>query len=122
MIIRAATREDLALAGGAVPHRLRCLALERDGATIGLVGLVHAGDGTVWGSAVFTAAARKAPIALHKAGLAVLADARARGIGRIYAYAEEHQPRAVPWLERLGFRAIDPDGRLWVWEAAPHVE
>lgn len=59
-------------------------------------------------------ALRRFPVAMHRAVVRGLAEARERGIKRIIAVADEDVPAAGPWLRRLGFRER---GDVWVWES-----
>jgi hypothetical protein len=49
------------------------------------------------------------PFAVHRQAIRFL---KGCGYDKLLAYAEDI-PAAVPWLQRLGFRAI---GETWVWK------
>ena len=105
-----------------LPHRVRAFAGECDGELLGVGGFAFRPDGTV---AVFLilakddsgeAPARRYKIALHKAGLRVLEEARRLRIRRLVALAEKNNPAAAPWLKRLGFHSLDcGDETVFVW-------
>jgi len=108
------------------PYRIRFLTMTDGDAVIGVGGLVFRPDGTVWIAAVLKPAARKARLTLHRAGLTVLREARARGLTRLYAIADPSQPRSEAWLQRCGFAPTDmfesvPGGsgarQIWQWTA-----
>lgn len=117
VVLRPATRADFdALLDEPLPWRVRATAAEVDGVLIGVGGLAFLPDGTVGAFVHASDAAKKYPVTLHKAGLRTMAEARKLGIRRVVALADEKIDRAIPWLERLGFRKmIHEGGGVWVW-------
>lgn len=75
-------------------------------------------DGTVAAFVMMKDKARRFPLAIHKAGLRTMADARALGIKRVVAMAEDGVEPAARWLERLGFKSMNVNGKeVFVWLA-----
>lgn len=91
--------------------RTRSVTAKIDGRVVGVGGVGYARDGTVVAFAFITEELRKNKIALHKAGLKVIADAKRDGIRRLIAQASADVPAAVRWLERYGFK---PVGKVYV--------
>ena len=126
--IRPTEPADLeALGYPAHPYRLRFKTMLDDGEIIGVGGLVHRSDGTVWVTVVLKDAARRARFALHRAVLAGIREAKARGIRRLLAIADPSQPRSEAWLEACGFAptefseavpGADEPRRIWQWTAS----
>lgn len=88
--------------GGPIEHRIRAVTARLGDNIIGVGGLGFK-QGQVVIFAQLTDAIRKYPVQLHKTALAVLADARARGIRQIVTVADPAVPASERWLERLGF-------------------
>lgn len=117
--IRYATRADFdELFEVPLPHRVRALAVQAGDELLGVGGLVFQPDGTTAAFVVMKPdAAKRYPVALHRAGIRMMGEARRLGIKRVVALAEEFNPAAEPWLERLGFKPVQVDGETaWVWE------
>lgn len=114
--LRPTVAEDFtALDGKPLPFRVRAKTAVLDGRVIGLGGIGHLEDGTVIAFGRITDEFRRHPVKLHKAGLEVFREARERGIREIFATADPSVPRAGAWLERLGFSALESDGKtVWV--------
>jgi hypothetical protein len=105
--LRPSTPADvMALLGRPPAYRARLITILADDQPIAVGGIIFRPDG-YWASAQITDAARKVPLALHRAGKRVFAEALARGYRPIYATPDATQPRAQAWLERLGFKRSD---------------
>lgn len=92
--------------------RTRSVTAKIDGRVVGVGGIGYVRDGSVVAYAFITDELRKNRIALHKAGLKVIADAKRDGIKRLIAQASPHEA-AVRWLVRYGFK---PVGNVYVLE------
>lgn len=116
--LRYATAADIAhFVTGPLPYRIRAFAAETNRSLLGIGGLAFQPSGTIAAFLLIKPEARKFPIALHKAGLRTLAEARALGIRRIVALAEEGNAAAEPWLARLGFDRVQVNDEFaWVWQ------
>lgn len=114
--LRPAIADDLsALGGEPLPFRVRAQAVEVDGELIAVGGVGYMDDGTVIAFARLTADMRRRKVQLHKAALALLRDAHARGAKQIIARVDPSVPAAQRWLERLGFApCAGNDETLWV--------
>jgi hypothetical protein len=87
-----------------LPHRIRCITAElEDGTIIGLGGLGYRAEGIVEVFAQLTDEARRHPIALHRAGLMVMAMLRESGVAKAIATTGESFEAGQRWLLRLGF-------------------
>ena len=96
--------------------RIRAYSVLIDDVLQGIGGLAFMPSGTVAGFVMMVPGAARYKVALHKAGLMAMREARRLGIDRVVALAEMHNPAAEPWLERLGFRPVPIDGTVaWVW-------
>lgn len=120
IFVRPATRADFdALIDEPLPCRVRATAAERDGKLVAVGGLAFQPDDTVAAFLILAPGVRGAPgfrLALHKAGLRMMAEARRLGIRRVVATAEPNNPAAEPWLARLGFERAGPGSdSAWVW-------
>lgn len=113
---RPAEPDDFrALAGELPQYRCRCIAAEDNGRVIGIGGYVYRPDG-IFASVLLTEDLRRQPIALHRTVARSLEDARQRGVREIFAYAQDDNPAAAPWLQRLGFERVTVRGaEIWVW-------
>ncbi|MDB5600875.1 MAG: hypothetical protein JWN71_2919 [Xanthobacteraceae bacterium] len=100
---------------------MRAVAAERDGKLVAVGGLAFQPDDTVAAFLILASGERGAPgfkLALHKAGLRMMEDARRLGIRRLAATAEHNNPAAEPWLARLGFeRAGTGTDSAWIWRS-----
>lgn len=83
------------------------ITLTLDGRTVAFGGLVKVGPHW-WTFAHIEPEARQA-ITLHRMALRGLAGADAAGIDVIYGYCDETKPRALDWIERIGFRLARED-------------
>lgn len=116
--LRPVTPDDvLQFVGEPSPYRMRGLAGVVDGEVIGLGGIALLPDQTAIAFVHLSDEARKHPILLHRAALTTLADAKARGIRKIIAMADDDQPAAERWLIRLGFRREEIEGmKVYTWQ------
>lgn len=101
-----------------LPGRIQALTVKRDGRVLGIGGLRFREDGIVF---AFVAMApgvtgKENAVTLHRAGLRMMREVRQAGLYRVLAEADEVNPAALRWLERLGFRPIDVDGCKTVFE------
>ncbi len=119
--LRPSAPDDfVALLGRSQQFRARAITATADGVVLGIGGLVYLPNGEVWASVMMREAARRYPHAVHRAGRMAMAMIRSSGVKRVFARAEDH-PRAVRWLERLGFTAVPDSDRVFVWRAdVPH--
>jgi hypothetical protein len=118
--LRPATEADfIAMFGKPPQHRARALAAEIEGRLVGLGGITlltphETSACETWGCetwacetwACFMRASdelRAHPVALHRAGLRMLAIADRLGIARLVALAEPGIEAAERWLARCGF-------------------
>lgn len=108
--IRPSTPADVAaLLGKAPAFRALLITLVVDGEPAAIGGVLVRPDG-YWASAQITDTARRAAVSLHRAGKRIFDQALAKGYRPIYATAEPGQPRAIAWLERLGFKPAGVTG------------
>lgn len=117
--IRPATAADFALLiDEPLPYRVRAWALDDDGRLLVVGGFAFQPGGVIAAFVLKADGAEKYPIALHKAGRYAMREAVKSGYRRIVALAEVGNPRAVPWLERMGFKLKMVDNvKTWIWEA-----
>lgn len=115
--IRPATRADIdALIDEELPYRVRAWAVENAGKLLGVGGFAFQPQDTIAAFVLKTPEAEKFPLALHKAGLMAMREAKRLGYRRIVAMAEQHNEAAERWLERLGFKPVTVDNvTAWVW-------
>lgn len=99
-----------------LPYRTRGIAGEIDGKLLGVGGLALLPNQT-WAAYVHLhPEARNYPVALHRAALLTLNQAKLYGISRVVAFAEDGIEAAERWLARLGFEPMQVDGRdVWIW-------
>ena len=113
---RPATAEDLeAVTGRPQPLRFKGLTATIDGEVVGVMGFLFRRDGAVLASAHITDRLRAHPVALHRAGLRLIAWARAAGVPLVLAAADPTVERAPAWLKRLGFAAHPGRARTFAW-------
>lgn len=99
--------------------RIRSMTVVADEQVVGLGGLGFPPDAVVVAFAqILPGAAKKFPLACHRVGLWMVAEARRCGIKRVLAQAQPGNPAAEPWLLRLGFKPVVGDGgrNTFVWE------
>ena len=120
VILRPSTRADFdELVDGPLPWRVRATTAEIDGKLLGVGGLAFIPGMPPGTAAAFVHAtedAKKYKVAMHRAGIKTLAEAKRLGIRRLVATAEHNNERAIPWLERLGFKKMNTEGEgVWLW-------
>lgn len=109
--LRPTTREDVErFLPGRLTWRIRGITAHVGDRIIGIGGLAYLPDGTVAAFTELSDEARKYPVSLHRAGLRTMAMAKEAGHRCIVALADEFQPAAERWLERLGFVPTIVDG------------
>jgi RimJ/RimL family protein N-acetyltransferase len=118
--IRSATRDDIdQMISQSLPWRVRAWAVERSGELLGVGGFAYQPNGVIAAFVLKKPGAEKYRVALHRAGLVAMQEARKLGYRRIVALAEETNEAAERWLARLGFKPVMVDGaQAWVWEAS----
>jgi GNAT superfamily N-acetyltransferase len=90
-----------------------------DGEVLAVGGIAYLPDGTHGAFLLADERARKYPVALHKAGLHVLQQARKFGIAKVVAMADPHIKPAKRWLKRLGFEPVTVDQQeVWLWHSS----
>jgi RimJ/RimL family protein N-acetyltransferase len=119
-VVRPATRADIdSLIDEKLPYRVRAYAVEdHEGKLLGVGGFAYQPNDTIAAFVLKAPGAEKYKIALHRAGLMAMQDAKRLGYRRIVALAEKTNPAAERWLARLGFKQVMVEGQTaWVWEA-----
>lgn len=117
--IRPATRADIdQLINEPLPYRIRAYAVEDNGKLLGVGGFAYQPNDTIAAFVLKAPGAERYKIALHRAGLMVMQDAKRLGYRRIVALADKTNPAAERWLSRLGFKQVMVESeKAWVWEA-----
>lgn len=113
--VRTATREDAIALMGSCPHTMKAFVGVLDGKPIAIGGLSYQ-RGRVVAFCNLSDDMRKRPVALHKAARAVMRAALDSGHRYIFAERDPDEPTAARWLERLGFRPVDSDGMVHLWQ------
>ena len=115
--LRDATRSDFeAMLDEPLPYRVRAFAASRDGELLGVGGLAFLPE-SVAAFLLVVPGARRYRVALHKAGIHTMNEARRLGIRRVVALAEPGIEPADRWLNRLGFHVTDVGGKsVYVWQ------
>jgi hypothetical protein len=102
---------------GPLPCRVRAFTGTLGNEVLAVGGMAFLPNGTIGVFLMAEPRARRFPLALHKAALAVLAEARALGIRRLVTFADPDLDAAEPWLRRLGFSPITIDQQqVWLWQ------
>lgn len=116
--LRPTVLADLAAAGlPTPPSRIQAITAVCGDEVLGVGGIGHRADGIVIAFAQITAAGRRYPAAIHRAGRAAMAMIVASGVPEVVAEPQAGNPAAARWLNRLGFRPIDRDGQtVFVWQ------
>lgn len=117
--IRPATRADIdQLIDEPLPWRVRAFAVEDNGKLLGVGGFAYQPNDTIAAFVLKAPGAERYKVALHRAGLATMQEAKRLGFRRVVALAEKTNPAAERWLARLGFKQVMVDNeQAWVWEA-----
>jgi RimJ/RimL family protein N-acetyltransferase len=118
--IRPTFPSDLsAVIGEALPFRIRALTVLIDGRVVGIGGLAFPPSGPVIAFVQQSPDARKFKVAFHKAGRAAMRMIEESGVNEVVSTADEDDPVALRWLERLGFARAQqqniPGRVLYVW-------
>jgi RimJ/RimL family protein N-acetyltransferase len=107
-----------------LPIRIRAITAvrfddcEQRDRVLGIGGIGYRPDGVVIGFAAIAPEFRRYPVAIHRAGLAMMKIIRESGVPRVIAIADERFGPAERWLQRLGFRMYVERGvKLYVWSA-----
>jgi RimJ/RimL family protein N-acetyltransferase len=101
-----------------LPFRIRAITVVADDRVIGLGGIAFPPHGPVIAFVQQTAEARKYPVAFHRAGLQAMRMIRESGLRQVIATTDRDNPRAIRWIERLGFvrAAVQPLPDKWLFE------
>jgi hypothetical protein len=104
--------------GESLPFRIRAITMLADDRVIGLGGIAFPPHGPVIAFVQQTAEARKYPGAFHRAGLQAMQMIQGSGLGEVIATTDRDSPRAIRWIERLGFvrAAAQPIPDKWLFE------
>jgi len=116
MVIRPVKRTDiLALCGQSYAQSLRGLAIEHDGETVGLAGVLHTNPLQCFSE--MTDRLRDSPRTIVKTAIQ-LRDILDSYAADIYAIASEEEPTASRFLEYVGFKYINSthQGELYQWQ------
>jgi RimJ/RimL family protein N-acetyltransferase len=101
-----------------LPWRVRAWAVECDEELLGIGGFAYQPNDTIAAFVLKRPGAERYPLALHRAGLMAMAEAKRLGYRRVVALADKTNEAAERWLKRLGFREVMVDSeQAWVWEA-----
>jgi hypothetical protein len=108
--------------GEPLPFRIRAITMLADDRVIGLGGIAFPPHGPVIAFVQQTAEARTYPVAFHRAGLMAMQMIQQSGLSEVIATTDRDSPRAIRWIERLGFvRAaaqLLPNKWLFEWTRA----
>ncbi|MBV9971333.1 MAG: hypothetical protein JO228_15225, partial [Xanthobacteraceae bacterium] len=101
-----------------LPFRIRAITVIADDRVVGLGGIAFPPHGTVIAFVQQTAEAREYPIAFHRAGLQAMRMIREAGLDQVIATTDRDSPRAIRWIERLGFvrASVQPLPDKWLFE------
>ena len=101
-----------------LPFRIRAITVIADDRVVGLGGIAFPPHGTVIAFVQQTAEAREYPIAFHRAGLQAMRMIREFGLDQVIATTDRDSPRAIRWIERLGFvrASVQPLADKWLFE------
>ncbi len=104
--------------GEPLPFRIRAITMLVDDRVVGLGGIAFPPHGPVIAFVQQTGEARKYPVAFHRAGLLAMRMVRESGLGHVVATTDRDSPRAIRWIERLGFArtALQPLPEKWLYE------
>jgi hypothetical protein len=104
--------------GEPLPFRIRAITMLVDDRIVGLGGIAFPPHGPMIAFVQQTGQARKYPVAFHRAGLLAMQMVRESGLGHVVATTDRGSPRAIRWIERLGFvrSAVQPLPEKWLYE------
>lgn len=111
--VRPATREDVIRNYGSCDFTLFAYVGELNGDIVGFGGVVLAG-GRAIAFYEIDDRLRERPVFLTKMALLVLRRARQAGHRHIFCIPEPGEPRARPWLEKIGF--VDTGNGAMEWQ------
>jgi hypothetical protein len=117
--LRPAIAADLPhVIGEPLPFRIRAITMLVDNRVVGLGGIAFPPHSPVIAFVQQTGEARKYPVAFHRAGLLAMRMVRESGLKHVVATTDRDSPRAVRWIERLGFAraAVQPLPEKWLYE------
>ena len=100
-----------------LPYRVRAWTGLIGDEVVACGGIAYFPDDTHGGFFLCDEKAREYPVALHKAAVAVLKEAKRAGIKRLVTVADPEVPAAERWLIRLGFKPTDGthnSEKVWV--------
>jgi hypothetical protein len=98
-----------------LPYRVRAWTGLVGDEVVAVGGIGYMPDGSHSGFLMATDKAREHPIALHKAGLMVLKQAKTLGIKKLVTVADPEIDAAERWLLRLGFQpTMIEEQKVWV--------
>ncbi len=123
--IRPTQPEDLsAVVGEKLPFRIRALTVLDGDRVLGVGGIGFPPNGAPVAFVQQSPEAKHYPIAFHKAGLAAMRMIEASGVAEVLSTADPDNPKALQWLERLGFTLAEhqsvPGRVLYVWRRRDH--
>jgi hypothetical protein len=118
--LRPTVPADLsAVIGEPLPFRIRALTVLDGDRVLGVGGIGFPANGPVIAFVQQAPDAHKFPIAFHRAGLAAMQMIRQSGVAEVISSADPENPKALRWLERLGFTLAEhqsvPGRALYVW-------
>lgn len=114
--VRPATREDAIAFMGECRHTMKAFVAIHDGEPIALGGLAFIKGRVVAFCDLGDGQAKQRPKTLHKAALAVMKAALESGHRYVFAERDIEEPTAARWLSRLGFKPIDDNGMVMLWQ------
>ena len=125
--IRPTRPEDLsAVVGEPLPFRIRALTVLDGDRVLGVGGIGFPPHGSPIAFVQQAPDAHKYPVSFHRAGLAAMRLIRESGVAEVLSTADPDNPKALRWLERLGFTLAShqsvPGRVLYVWRRCNHVE
>ncbi len=123
--IRTTQPEDLAaVVGEPLPFRIRALTVLDGDKVLGVGGIGFPPHGSPIAFVQQAPDAHKYPVSFHRAGLAAMRLIRESGVAEVISTADPDSPRAIRWLERLGFVRAPlqtiPGRILFVWRRRDH--
>ncbi len=118
--IRPTIPDDLKyVVGEFLPFRIRALTVLDGDRVLGVGGIAFPPNGTPIAFVQQAPEAKRYPVAFHKAGLAAMRMIRESGVAEVLSTANPENPKALQWLERLGFILAEhqsvPGRALYVW-------
>lgn len=119
--LRPTILSDLAqVTSETLPIRIRAITALTGERVLGIGGIGYRPDGVVIGFAAINEEFRHYPVALHRAGLAMMRVIRQSGVDQVIAIADDTVASAERWLERLGFSFtgfVEHGRKIYVWNS-----